>query len=108
MPETAPTHHPPPAGAIEARPRLDYAPPKPHRRRRLVRGLALLLLAVAAVAVGWRWGPAAWRRAELLYWQRQCLAYTAPPAQVVYEEDPARVQALLADGWYVQFRYFRV
>jgi hypothetical protein len=33
----------------------------------------------------------------LLYWQRQCLNYSPPEGQVVWEPDPAAAAALLAD-----------
>src|SRR5688572_10405474 len=66
---------------------LAYAPPPALHRRRWVRRLLLRLGVVAlAVAVGAKWGPPAWRRAELLYRQRQCLRYTAPPDSVVCAE----------------------
>ena len=66
--------------------RLDYAPPPPaHRRRRFRVALWLLLLA-GMVAAGVRWGPPLWRRATLLYLQRQCLRYAASPDQVVCTE----------------------
>src|SRR5687768_10059887 len=66
---------------------LAYAPPPALHRRRWVRRLAVRLgVVVIVAAVGMTWGPPAWRRAQLLYRQRQCLRYTAPPDAVVCSE----------------------
>ena len=66
---------------------LSYAPPPALHRRPWLRRLALRLAILALlVGVGAAWGPAAWRRAELLYRQRQCLRYTAPPDNIVCAE----------------------
>src|SRR5687767_2223717 len=49
------------------------------------------------------WGPRTWRRFELLSLQRQCMSYTRPPAQVVYEPDRVRGAALwVVGGEYVK------
>ena len=65
---------------------LDYAP-APRNRRRIYRAIvASLLLGLSLVA--WKRGPGWWRRAEIFYWQHQCLQYSLPPDTVVYEEDP--------------------
>lgn len=86
-----------PAG--EAAPILDYAPPLPwYRRRRGRRILALVVIAAVLLPVGIMWGPLAWYYAKLQYRLYQCLRYTAPAGQVVYEADPARVQQLLQSG----------
>lgn len=78
-------------------PALDYQPGGPVRRRRRV----ALLLAVASLAVLCVWqGPASYRRAVRSYWARQVANYRAPADRVVYEEDPARWPALLAQGGY--------
>jgi hypothetical protein len=56
----------------------------------------LLVLAAAGL---WLWrGPRAWDQAKLLYWQRQCLNYSPPEGQVVWEPDPAAAPTLLADA----------
>jgi hypothetical protein len=70
-----------------------------HRRRRFRLGLLVVVLLGLAVA-GWRWGPAGWKHAQLLYWQRQCLAYAAPGEQVVYDNDPDRAAGLLQQPGY--------
>jgi hypothetical protein len=81
---------------------LDYAPPIPwHRRRRLHRWLigAALLVTLLSSA---KWAPPAWRHAQLLYWQRQCMNYTAPADTVVAvrgKSIPDRDQAPIPDAW---------
>jgi len=62
-------------------------------------------LAIAlALAVGWRWGRG-WRdKAVLLYHQRACMMYTAPPQQVVFDSDPSRVAILAHDPNYAIVR----
>jgi hypothetical protein len=62
---------------------LEYAPtPVWHRRPRLRRALlAASLLALVALSLKWL-GPA-WDHARLLFFQGQCLTYTAPPEQTV-------------------------
>jgi hypothetical protein len=68
---------------------MNYSPRPPTHQRRWFRG-ALALAAVACLVPAlWRWGPAAWRRARVLYWQHRALAHTAPADQVVYDDDPA-------------------
>ncbi|HEY7088063.1 MAG TPA: hypothetical protein VH518_08240, partial [Tepidisphaeraceae bacterium] len=76
-------------------PTLDYAPAPPRRRKWIRRGILLALLLTATYS-GWRWGGAGWRHAQILYFQRQCMTYTAPPDQVVYEEEPTAAATLLA------------
>jgi hypothetical protein len=74
---------------------LDYAPAPPTRRKWLRRSISLFLF-LGIGAASWRWGGAAWHQARLLYWQRQCLRYTAPADQIVYDEDPINAAKLLA------------
>jgi len=81
-------------------PQLEYAPPiawhkVPRWRKRFV--VAGLVLA----AVGFLyWAPPLWRHARLLYWQRECIAYAAPPTLVVFDPD-AHSAAILGPevGW---------
>jgi hypothetical protein len=80
----------------EANAQLDYAPAPPVLRRRRVRRVILGIVLLGAVVAGWRWGPGAYRRASLLYWQRQCLRYAAPGERVIYESDPGAGAALRA------------
>jgi len=64
-------------------PQLDYALPPPLvRRARFRRCLALAGVALALLSSLW-WGPPLWRNARAVYWQRQCIAYSAPANQVV-------------------------
>jgi hypothetical protein len=78
-------------------PQLDYAPAPPKRRKWLWRTLALILgICVGLASV--RWGPQFVRTAKVLYWQRQCLNYSAPADRVVYEEDPDAAEKLMTSG----------
>jgi hypothetical protein len=68
----------PAVSSSEAEPHeLHYAPSTPSRRLHLVRWLLLSAL-LAAVVLSLRWAPILWRRARILYWQRQCMTYDAP------------------------------
>jgi hypothetical protein len=87
-----------------ARAALEYAPGAPIRRRRRIRRAVLFCLVVAIASCGFIWGPTTWSRAKLLYHQRQCLRYTAPPDQVVFDSNPARVAQLSGDPNYVIWR----
>jgi hypothetical protein len=61
--------------------------------RRLIR-LSLLLLAIAAV----RLSPMILRQVKAAYYFRQCLNFTAPPGQLVHENDPGKAAALVKSG----------
>lgn len=81
-------------------PPLSYAPlPRWHRRRRF-RRVILLLLAIAIVAAGVRWGPQHVQQARLLYWQRECMKYRAPADQIVYERGPGAAALLTTSHEY--------
>jgi len=83
-----------------ASPQLEYAPGAPiRRRRRMRRVMGVLLLAIFAGAAWWFHAPL-WRHAKLLYYQRQCLNYTAPPEQVVYDENTGTVSPLIGTAGY--------
>jgi hypothetical protein len=82
---------------------LDYAPRPPVLRRRWVRRAILAVFLLAVTAAGASWGPGVYRRASLLYWQRQCLGYAAPADQLVYESDPLAGSALRAADRHYQF-----
>jgi hypothetical protein len=57
---------------------------------------AFFLFALIAIGVaGWKWGPGAWRQAQILYVQRQMMNYTLPTDHVVYESDPIAATELL-------------
>jgi hypothetical protein len=86
-------------------PQLDYGLAPPRRRKRLIRAALAAAGLVVAYAV-WQWGALAWNQLPILYWQRQCLRYTASPDQVVYEEDAAEVPRLLGEG-YVRYKLTR-
>src|SRR4051812_19812732 len=68
---------------------LDYAPAAPSRRRRRIRRVVAILFLLAIAWPVYHFGPPLWEKSKVLYYQRQCLAFTAPPDQVVYDDDPA-------------------
>jgi hypothetical protein len=74
---------------------LEYAPAPPRGRKWVARAAALLLVLALAYA-GHRWGPAAWGKSRMLYWQRLCLNYRPDDKAVVYEEEPSAAGRLLA------------
>jgi hypothetical protein len=76
-------------------PQLDYATPLPWRRRKMVRRWLVAVLVVLSAVV---WAPGFWNRVQVLWWQRQCLAYVAPADQVVYDDGPAALQLLSGAG----------
>ena len=45
----------------------------------------LTLCIIGASLATWRWGPAAWKHVQILYWQRQCLNYIAGADEVAYD-----------------------
>jgi hypothetical protein len=63
-------------------------------------------LAAFVSAAAWQWGGIVWNQLPMLFWQRQCMRYTASAEQVVYEEEPAEVTKLLARG-YVPYKLAR-
>lgn len=90
--------------AASSREALDYAPrPRAHRHRWL-RRMVLAGMLIALLLISARWGRSAWTRAAFLYHQRACMNYTAPPDQVVFDSNPARVAALVKDPNFVIYR----
>jgi hypothetical protein len=83
---------------------LQYAGGPPRWRKRapvIILGVTI----TAAIFCGWQWGPYLRHQTRLLYWQRQCLTFTASPTTVVYEEDPAAAAALIRSrGGYLPYR----
>jgi hypothetical protein len=85
-------------------PILHYAPqPRGRRRRRLV--TLLISLSTSATLLSPWWVPPLRRqyhnyivRRDARENLRQCLRYSAPPDQVVYEEDPLQAAKLLRTG----------
>ncbi|HTW95552.1 MAG TPA: hypothetical protein VMD30_12195 [Tepidisphaeraceae bacterium] len=81
---------------------LDYARSArgwPKRLRRILIGVFVAGVGIA----GWRWGPYLWQQAHILYWQRECLSFSASPQTVVYEEDPALAASLLRQPDYFPY-----
>jgi hypothetical protein len=83
-------------GMSEAMIQLDYAKPTSWYRRRAFRRIFLGVGAIAVSGTAWRWGPAVWERAQLLYWERQCLNYIAPADAIVYDQVPNGRSPLLS------------
>ena len=81
---------PPSSGPIT----FDYVE-APSRWRKRAGRIVFALVVVALAVCTWRWGPYLWRQSQLLYWQGQCLTFSAPVDQVVYEEEPAAAARLL-------------
>jgi hypothetical protein len=84
--------------SVSNSPQLDYQLAPPWHRSRMFRRMVMLVLLAGVTPCSIIWGPRAWRRAQILYYQHQCLTYTAPPDAVLYEPDPAKVAALLQKG----------
>ena len=97
--QTAPAPHP--AGL------LDYSPTGRTRHKRLLRGLCVLSVLVVALGA-WLYLPPLAQHAQMLYAQRQCLRYTPPADQVVFESEPAAAARLLGDPRYRRARVYQV
>src|SRR5947209_15069330 len=88
-------------------PALEYAAPPPaYRRRRFRRRLVFLLSLLILSAAGLRWGRDIASRAALLYHQRACRLYTAPPDQIVFSSDATDLAALSRQRDYTTGRGF--
>ncbi len=79
-------------------PQLEYQLRAPWHRRRMFRRIVSLVLLAGLIPCSVIWGPRAWRRVRILYYQHQCLTFTASPDAVVYEPEPAKAAALLRKG----------
>jgi hypothetical protein len=77
---------------------ISYAPPPARRRgrRRVVWGVAVLLAAGAAFAV-WKWGKPARAQFNYMMEQRAVMAMAQPADRVIYDDEPNRMAALLAN-----------
>lgn len=80
----------------DSSPKLDYAPAPPTLRSARTRRWAIAIGAVLLVAGVVNVTPRAVRRLQVVYWQRQCMDYTALPTQVVYDNDPMEIPRLIA------------
>lgn len=93
---------------------LQYAPVVPRRaavrlRRWLILSVVLLVVVVSCIfVVPWEWARyQRWhqQRTEFALWAKAG-AYSAPPDQIVYEEDPAVVPSLLKDADYFRLQWY--
>ena len=88
------------AGTIEAAPTasmLDYGRAEPRRRRWIRRSVWFAVIVAIGLAT-WRFEPPISRHLRLLYCQWQCMNYSAPEDQVVFESNPAKITRLLSEG----------
>jgi hypothetical protein len=76
-------YNPHPSAVPTTNPQLDYAPPLsgPRHRyaRRLIRAVLILVLAIWLL-------PRLFFHAQVLWWQHECLNYTAPADKIVYDD----------------------
>ena len=79
---------------------LDYEPGGLSRRRKARRRWLMVVALLAFSGVGWWQGPPAYQGALRAYWRHRVAEYVAPPDRIVYEEDPNRWPALLAQPDY--------
>lgn len=75
---------------------LDYAPGEPIRRRMRRRVLAATTIIV--ITLLYLYGPDLWSRVQNVYIWYRLSTYQADPKQIVYEDNPRGVTALLASG----------
>jgi hypothetical protein len=83
---------------------LEYAPQTQGLARRRWKRIAALLLIAALALAGWVWRERLQNTVALarkLYAQRRCLTFDPPAGTVAYEEDPAKVRALLSNPDYI-------
>ncbi len=74
---------------------LEYAPGAPPRRRKRRRQMLIVLLVACVTVATWWKGPGIYHRGMVMYFLHEAKVYSAPPDQVVYEEDPAQQARLL-------------
>jgi hypothetical protein len=78
--------------------RPDYAPPEPVRWQRFWPYPVTLIAIIVLVAWVIPWGNRMVARWQGLKHQERCMAYRAPADQIVYDNDPAEAQRLVALG----------
>jgi hypothetical protein len=79
---------------------LEYQLSPRWHTRRVSRRVVLPIVLVLAAGAAYVLGPAWYRHAQSLYWQRQCMTYAAAPGRVAYSDDPADLPSLLGTGGY--------
>jgi len=85
-------------------PLLEYAQRQRGLRRRRVRRAIVLALVGVLCAVGYHSRKPVQDKATMLYWQRECMRYSAPPALPVLLEDGALgAEHVFADPRYVVY-----
>lgn len=71
-------------GPIHPAAQLDYAP-APSARWKIIRRTLIAFCVLAISLAGWYWGPGAWRRTQILYWQWRCMNYVPATDEVAYD-----------------------
>ena len=77
-----------PLGAVTHPIALSYGSDGSRRRRRIIRWVVALVMALGLTFAGWRYGPHAWLFARQYYWERRCMNFEASPDVAVYERLP--------------------
>jgi hypothetical protein len=67
---------------------LEYSQGNPWWNSRGFKRLVGTVVLIALGAVGWRFGPHAYRFVQMRYWQSRCMEFQAPPGTVVYTRLP--------------------
>ena len=80
---------------------LEYGTAPPLRQRRWFRWVVALCVVAVVGQVTWRYGGTVWRHAQVLWWQRACMAYARPANLLVYTDDPAEADKI-SRGEYIQ------
>ena len=87
-----------------AAPPLDYGSAPPLRQRRWFRtAMICVALAVTGAALG-RGGALLLTHAQVLRWQRACMAYSAPSDRLVYTDEPVEADALSRASYLQMYR----
>jgi len=64
------------------------------------RAVAIWPIGVAVLVSAFWWAPVLSHEVRSMFWRAECLSYSPPKDQVVYEEDPAAVAALIGQPGY--------
>lgn len=81
---------------------LDYARGLSWHKRPWTRRATLAAVLVLSLVASRKWLAAAWDHGRLLYWQGQCLSYTAPPEYLVARLNGSQTAACWA-AFYARF-----
>jgi hypothetical protein len=79
---------------------LAYATPEPRNRYRLIRIIAIAVILVTLLVMGWKFGPTIRERVRVWQVHRACMSLTQPEDTVAYFDGPSGSQDFLAKGGY--------